>query len=83
MKPAIERQHVTEGWKINFLEMQMNTHFIDGMSRIFGVPTPHRIRTENGWEQDEKALQSDWEHVGKYIDFAPVIHAKRERKHDR
>lgn len=36
----------------------MITHFVDGLLRIFGVSNPHRVRTENGWEQDEKALKS-------------------------
>ena len=45
----------------------MTIHFVYGLSRIFGVPNPHRIRTENGWEQDGKMLKSDWEQVGKYL----------------
>lgn len=45
----------------------MITHFVDGLSRIFSVPTPHRIRTENGWKQDGKMLKSDWEQVEKYL----------------
>lgn len=45
----------------------MRNSFVDGLSQIFGVPTPRRIRTENGWEQDGKMLKSDWEQVGKYF----------------
>lgn len=45
----------------------MTTYFVDGLPRIFGISHSHRVRTENGWEQDGKALQSDWEQVGKYF----------------
>lgn len=65
------------------MKYNMKISFIDGLFQIFGVSTPHCIRTENGWEQDGKALQSDWEQVGEYIDFAPVVHERKERKHDR
>ena len=45
----------------------MRNSFVDGLFRIFGISNPHRVRTENGWEQDGKALKGDWEQVGKYL----------------
>ena len=38
----------------------MATHFVDGLFRIFGISNSHRVRTENGWEQDGK----HWRAIG-------------------